>query len=129
MRRTGIFDEDGADIDRILYEDGYALVPEEQAATGDVVLFSDERGYSHACRIDRHEPRVALMASFAPDAPTSSQVAVVLSKFDEFSGEYEHRIDDLRWANGIANKIERHVYRDRHETPKSAPRGRWRSIV
>jgi hypothetical protein len=43
LRRTAIFDDDGTDIDRILVEDGFAPVSDNDAAPGDVVLYSDER--------------------------------------------------------------------------------------
>ena len=56
-------------------------------------------------------------------------VAIVLSKFNEFSGEYEHRIDDARWAEGIVGKLTRVIYRDRHTAPRPAIGDRWRAIV
>ena len=126
MRRTAIFDYDRAgDIDRILHEDGFAPVSENEAAPGDVVLYSDEQGHTHAGRIDRTEPTLIL-----PGSPiTSSQAIIVLSKFDEFSGEYEHKIGDERWANGIVGTLTRAIYRDRHTAPRPAPGASWRAVV
>jgi len=124
LRRTAIFDDDGVDIDRILSEDGFALVSDSEAAPGDVVLYSDERGYTHAGRIDRRDPTLIITGS-----STSSQVAIVLSKFNDVSGEYEHKIDDVRWADGFVGNLTHMIYRDRHAAPRAAVGDSWRAIV
>jgi hypothetical protein len=56
-----------------------------------------------------------------------------LSKFGDMSGEYEHYLEDLRWAEEmrlgrwVAPKLDRRCYRDRHKTPEY-PAG-WRAAV
>lgn len=123
LRRTAIFDDSGTDIDRILFEDGFSAVENDEARPGDVVLYSDERGHTHVGRVERFEDALVLAVGAA------SKVAIVLSKLSDFSGEHEHKIDDERWAEGIVGKLQRVIYRDRSTTPRVAPGGRWRAIV
>jgi hypothetical protein len=115
LRRTAIYETKY--IELILLEDGFGEIKnDDDAQVGDVVLYSDEHGYDHAARIIRHEPLLAF---------SEKTVAVVLSKFDDVSGEYEHRIDDLRWASGRG--MLRKIYRDRHDLPRRHPT--WRQSL
>lgn len=118
LRRTAIYDPKFVDL--ILVEDGYGEIADDHdAKVGDVVIYSDDSGFDHAARIIRFDELRVL--SEAPPKP----IPVVLSKFDDVSGEYEHKIDDLRWAAG--RKMSRRIFRDRHVLPKKHPD--WRETL
>ena len=117
LRRTAIYDCDRKDIDVILVEDGFGAVDSDnEAAVGDIVLYSDTRGYDHAARIVGRRP---LLGS------SDKKVLIVLSKFDDVSGEYEHQIDDLWWGDGRI--VDRRIYRARGVLTKPHPT--WRQAL
>jgi len=126
-RRTAIYwdndAQDEIDLDQLLAEDGYGeIVSEDRWQVGDVVIYSDDRGPKHAAVITRFD--YILHGG-------DSRVPVVLSKFGDLSGEYEHPMavttwDDFRFRSGA---LIIRVYRNRHEMPKGKPGSLWRGIV
>lgn len=93
-RRTAIY-EDGF-IAVILAEDGYCQISEENVRVDDIVIYYSDRSPWHAARIVRKEER-ALLLPGQPDSPPLPSF-VALSKFDDLTGEYEHRVNDTRWT-------------------------------
>jgi hypothetical protein len=100
-RRTAI---PKPNIELIFSEDGTAQIPDREARIGDIVIYSDDEGPTHAARVTgfRIEDGV--------------RVPVVLSKFDDSSGEYEHRLSDVQWAAHPLD-ISWRCYRERHRAP------------
>lgn len=124
-RRTGIYGKiDDVDLEQILSEDGYLEISESELHEGDVVMYYDERGPTHATRVWRFEE-----IRLDPKALPTRRV-LALSKFNDMSGEYEHSIEDIRWAS-YTDQVTRRIFRDRGQSPKSkAPVGTgWRAIV
>lgn len=123
-RRTALYPNEGADIIRILFEDGYLEIDESQAALGDVVLYYDESGPNHIARVVRIDTtQLGLVANDegAVDIP------IVRSKFDDVSGEYEHNLADERWSSF---SVFRRVYRPRGCTPRHKPEVQgWREAI
>jgi len=114
-RRTSVHDV--SEIDTFLREDGYAKVDSDDVRVGDVAAYSDASGPSHVAPVFAIEKIVVLSAG------QSSEVAKVLSKFDDVSGEYEHSLDDLKWSHDETLTIA--LYRPRSR----APRAPWRRVV
>lgn len=111
-RRTAIYDIEY--IDQILCEDGYGQIFEEtEFAAGDIVVYSDHDGPSHVARIVRFDEN-----PIATNIDEPLRIPIVLSKFDDVSGEYEHRLGDYRWAHAA---VEYKVYRERHQEPRGKP--------
>lgn len=116
-RRTTILDL--GLIHRILDEDGFSDVTSLMA--GDVVVYSDDDGPMHAARVARlDEQSVGLLETGGPTVTFT----LVHSKFDDMSGEYEHRVDDQRWARW---HVAWQAYRDRWRPPRK-PEG-WRAKI
>jgi hypothetical protein len=121
-RRTAIYDDENVGlIELILAEDGFRRIPdEEEFDCGDVVLYYDDLGAVHAGRIVRFA-KIERVISFDGAAP-QRDIPVVLSKFDDVSGEYEHPIASTMWTSV---DIRSHaVFRDRGQQP-AEPTG-WR---
>lgn len=117
-RRTTLYD---ADIEQILWEDGFGNIGDEsQFLVGDVVVYWDERGPVHVAEIVRFDGVILTGEAHGPD-----RVPYVLSKFDDVSGEYEHSIDDNKWA---ITPVTRKVYRARAQKPKPRPSS-WRGKI
>jgi hypothetical protein len=95
-------------IELILSEDGYGEVTNDaEIRVGDVVIYLDEKGPTHAAVVVKLEPSLALAGT--------GQTIWVISKFDEVSGEYEHSIDNFAWSMW---PVSRNVYRPRERAPK-----------
>ena len=110
LRRTAIYD---FDIDRIVSEDGYCRVDDpNEIHTGDVVLYRDDNVPIHVALVTHREDVLIWDGSSG-----GSQAWKVVSKFDDCSGEYEHRIDDFRWNHC---SLTWEVYRARGASPQPA---------
>lgn len=114
-RRTAITGLDGGllDVQRILDEDGYSVIAPAAAMAGDLVVYSDERDVTHVARVDRIETvQLGLEAA--------TRQTIVLSKFNDISGEFEHLLDDTSWADPAWHygRVTYRVYRDRAQTPR-----------
>lgn len=122
MRRTGIYDDENRGlVGLILSEDGFReIVNESDYAEGDVVLYSDERGFLHASRIVSFT-KIQTAIGFGGPA-SDKRIPMVLSKFDDVSGEYEHPIGDMAWTTLEVSS--QRVFRDRDRDPVE-PAG-WR---
>lgn len=120
-RRTGLYK---VDVDTILYEDGFGRIPNAgDADVGDAVIYSDEDGPTHAGVLIRFdEVELGLQPG---DAPT--RIPLVLSKFDDVSGEYEHKLADHSWSHPDSPIVSTEVYRPRHQPPRKKPG--WRGVV
>jgi hypothetical protein len=115
LRRTALYDFDTSVLETILDEDGYGEVHE--AAVGDVVVYFDTKLQPfHAGRVVRFDRLFVGLAS--------NEVAIVLSKFDDVSGEYEHKIDEDVWPGWVS---ERRLYRPWQLMPKR--RTSWRDLI
>jgi hypothetical protein len=114
-RRTAITGLDGGrlDMQRILDEDGYSAIASPDARAGDLVVYSDERDATHAARVDRVET-----VQLGLGAATTR--TIVLSKFNDISGEFEHLLDDTSWADPAWHygRVTYCVYRDRGQAPR-----------
>jgi hypothetical protein len=122
-RRTAIYEEDGFDIETLLAEDGFGeVVREDDLRVGDVALFRDDRGVTHAARVIRIEQGPVVLSG--DSAACNTRVPFLISKFDSVSGEYEHRLDDTRW---IRWPVTRTFFRDRESVPVY-PHG-WRAAI
>ncbi|HEX4416712.1 MAG TPA: hypothetical protein VH165_02385 [Kofleriaceae bacterium] len=118
LRRTAIYDLDRTLLDTILDDDGYAEVADPDIEVGDIVMYFDDRGEPfHAGEVIRREPLLIGLSS-----AIASTVPIVLSKLDDISGEYEHKIDEALWPDLVES---RKVYRARQRVP----RRKWRDIV
>ena len=122
-RRTAITGLDGGrlDVQRILDEDGYGLVVPGEELSGDLVVYSDERDATHAARVDRIE-----VVQLGLEPPTTR--TIVLSKFNDISGEFEHLIDDTSWADPRWHygRVTYRVFRDRSQVPRGPG---WRAAL
>lgn len=122
-RRTAITGLDGGrlDIQRILDEDGYAVVARGYEVAGDLVAYSDDRGVTHTARVDRIEK-----LKLGLDGATTR--TIVLSKFNDISGEFEHLIDDTSWADPKwhEGRVTYRVFRDRSQAPRGPG---WRASL
>jgi len=116
LRRTALYDFDLAVLETILAEDGYGEVKDESIEVDDAVIYLDEKKEPfHAGRVIKLEPLLI--------GTNSSLVAVVLSKLDDVSGEYEHKIDEEIWPGMVAS---RRVFRARQQAPRP---GHWRGVL
>ena len=93
-RRTALYDITVVQL--ILDEDGYREVPQDECSEGDIVVYYDETGPSHAAKVLRVE-KISLLAT--PDGGGGIvRKLKVLSKFNDHSGEYVHDIEDTSWC-------------------------------
>jgi hypothetical protein len=116
LRRTALY---CPDVELILAEDGFGEIKDpEPVLVGDVVIYSDDSGPTHAAKVDRVDTLVSAQASQGTGVP------IVLSKFDDVSGEYEHPIEDSRWHHTSVSVA---VYRERKLPPRRKPG--WRTAV
>lgn len=100
-------------MQRILDEDGYAVVARGDEVAGDLVVYSDQQDVTHAARVDRIEK-----LQLGLDGATTR--TIVLSKFNDISGEFEHLIDDTSWADPAWHygRVTYRVFRDRSQAPR-----------
>jgi len=120
-RRTAIYE--AADIEVILAEDGYAEIADaKDLRLGDVVIYVDKDGINHAARIVKIETGPLVVSGYSEPAVSPSYV--VLSKFDDVSGEYEHNMQDFRWDG---SELAMRFYRDRSQLPKHPPK--WKTRI
>jgi hypothetical protein len=111
-RRTSI---NKPNIELIFCEDGIEEIDEKLVGLGDVVLYSDAEGPTHIARVSR----------FVTDK-YGAKFPMVISKFDNVSGEYEHRLSDVNWDQR-PYEISWRIYRERNRDPRKWQD--WRSIV
>ena len=105
-RRTALYNLTADDVEGILREDGYEEVrADADIRCDDVVVYCDACGPTHVGVITRLDQ--------------ARQMPIVLSKFDDCSGEYEHPVDDHTWAtlSSIVGRMTRRVYRPRARRP------------
>ena len=102
LRRTSIRDPL---LEMLMSEDGMSEIEDGNAKLGDIVVYYDSDGPTHAARIVR----------FVREAGVAK--AIVLSKFDDVSGEYEHPLTDLNWDQAPYD-ISWKIYRERTATPQ-----------
>ncbi len=118
-RRTALYDD--IDFARIVWEDGMAEVLLGDATIGDIVVYRiadrpEATAPHHVARIIGFE-RLALISGSVIERDLPERIPVVLSKFDDVSGEYEHRMDDTRWSPN--QDLSRTVYRERVRAPRA----------
>jgi hypothetical protein len=123
-RRTALYN---LDVELVLAEDGFGRISGlESIVVGDIVIYSDETGPTHAARVERLERLEQVIVSPTEQGSNPpGPIPIVLSKFDDVSGEYEHPLEDYRWDQG---QITYCVYRDRHVPPSKKPAG-WRDRI
>ncbi|HWO19566.1 MAG TPA: hypothetical protein VNO30_12350 [Kofleriaceae bacterium] len=110
-RRTSI---KKPNLDLIFAEDGIAEIDPKHVAVGDIVVYSDSEGPTHIARVSR----------FIDD--NGIRLPVVISKFDDVSGEYEHRMSDVRWDQKPL-EIDWRIYRERARDPRKWQD--WRTLI
>lgn len=106
----------------ILAEDGLGEVPYEDLRIGDVVIYSDDTGFLHVARVMDVKRSGSLIAEGNDQGPSF----LLHSKFDDISGEYEHNLEDLRWAPFKSSTISKRFFRDRQRAPQ---RRTWKAAI
>jgi hypothetical protein len=115
LRRTAIYEIDRSLLATILEEDGYGEVADEAIEAGDIIVYFDHRGEPfHAGQIIRIDRLLT---------GSTATVPIVLSKLDDVSGEYEHRLDADVWPSMVASRA---AYRARQRAPR---RHGWRAVI
>jgi len=123
-RRTALYGD--ADIEEVLCEDGFGEIHNEADwAPGDVVVYFDDDGPMHAGELVRFD-HVPIGLMDGPQEP-QARVPIVLSKLDDVSGEYEHKLAEYTGTHGESLTFK--VYRARHSAPSRKPPGGWRGML
>ncbi|MBN8611222.1 MAG: hypothetical protein J0L92_11585 [Deltaproteobacteria bacterium] len=104
LRRAAI--ERSSDVELVIKDDGYAPVDPGAEQIGDVVVYDADDGPTHAALVVEIRTLVTL---------SGGRVPMVLSKFDDVSGEYVHAIENVEWS-GIPI-VGRRILRCRHAHP------------
>lgn len=132
-RRTSLYFLEGIDVEGVLAEDGFGEVKEpDLPCVGDIVIYSDERGPRHVGTIIRIERIAGIVLSTAEAAlPSRGEVPIVLSKFGDQTGEYEHPMWETGWdAAGFGPEgVSIRTYRHRQQIPTRSPATGWRKTV
>jgi hypothetical protein len=110
-RRAAIYDDGFIEV--ILAEDGYLQIDMNEVRVDDLVIYYSDKGPYHAARIVRREDTALVLNELT--APTHRPSLIVLSKFDDMTGEYEHNVDDTKWAT---ESVTPKFYRARGKEPR-----------
>jgi hypothetical protein len=87
-RRTAIYDDVEEQVPRILKDDGYRQIPEDEVRPGDIVLYRERSmGLLHAAVVLRCKKWEG-----------SNHIPFVLSKWNDVSGEDEHNVRFHCWT-------------------------------
>jgi hypothetical protein len=113
-RRTAIYDESDTEIAKIIADDGYRRIgQDERPQLDDIALYRqrDTRTLLHAARIVRKTTLNPLLITRIP-LPVWPHEYYAVSKWSDATGEDIHRIDDIPYAQqGFDIEIE--IWTDR----------------
>ena len=122
-RRTAVYDDMAKWVQAVLVEDGFGKIAEQQkCCEDDVVIYCCDDEAIHVAKVVRFE---SLIVRSLGEVNAPARTPIVLSKFFDFSGEYEHPIGDTKWAEGCyGGHVSYSVYRARLRTPQ-----RWANKI